>query len=214
MVSSFRGLLVVVTASFVATGASGQKLARYSFAADPAEEMAYKPPALVQLAQVFPAPLPAQSAPPQPSPMPQSPTPTVAQQSDAEVVITLVRTTLVALHQANATGNYTVLRDLSAPGFRDKNSAADLAVIFAPIRDSKIDLSVVVLLDPHLTRTTLNDQKMLVIVGSLETKPVPVNFQLIFQPVQNVWRIFGIAVAPVQQAGASNAAPPRSHYID
>jgi hypothetical protein len=181
------------------------------------DEMAQSPPDHVQLAQAQPpAPPSPQSAPahpapqaqPAPAPAQHGPSPTSAQQSDAEVVLTLVRSTLVALHQANVTGNYTVLRDLAAPGFRDKNSAADLARIFASIRDAKIDLSGVVLLDPHITRPTLNDQKMLDIAGSLETKPVPVNYELLFQPIQGEWRIFGIAVTPVQLVGASNAPSP------
>jgi hypothetical protein len=178
------------------------------------DEIAQSPPDHVQLTQAQPpspqsAPAhPAPQAQPAPAPAQQGPAPTSARQSDAGLVLTLVRSTLVALHQANVTGNYTVLRDLAAPGFRDKNSAADLARIFAPIRDAKIDLSGVVLLDPHITRPTLNDQKMLDIAGSLETKPVPVNYELLFQPIQGEWRIFGIAVTPVQLVGASNAPSP------
>ena len=48
----------------------------------------------------------------------------------------LVRTTLVALNNANLTGNYTVLRDLGAPGFRAANTAARLGALFARARRS------------------------------------------------------------------------------
>jgi hypothetical protein len=41
-------------------------------------------------------------------------------------VLTLVRSALIALQQANETGNYTVLRDLGAPGFEEANTAARL----------------------------------------------------------------------------------------
>lgn len=163
---------------------------------------------LAQAPAVGPEP-PAPAAPAAPTPAATA-RPAAATQTDSEVLFTLLRTTLVALHQANVTGNYTVLRDLAAPGFRDRNSAAELARIFTPIRDAKIDLSAVVLLDPQLSKATLNEQKMLYLVGSLATKPIPVSFELLFQPIEGVWRVFGIAVTPAQQAGAPASLPTQA----
>ncbi len=60
----------------------------------------------------------------------------------------LVWTTLIALDHANRTGNYSVLRDLAAPAFRDANNAARLAGIFAPLRARDIGLRRVVLASP------------------------------------------------------------------
>jgi hypothetical protein len=51
-------------------------------------------------------------------------------QIDRNGVLILIRSTVLALDQANKTGNYTVLRDLGAPGF-PANTAARLAEIFA-----------------------------------------------------------------------------------
>jgi hypothetical protein len=45
-------------------------------------------------------------------------------QADRELVTILVRTTVVAVHQANITGNYTVLRDLASPALQEKYMAA------------------------------------------------------------------------------------------
>jgi hypothetical protein len=56
------------------------------------------------------APKPQTQAPAQPRP----PQPV---QIDRNGVLILIRSTLLALHHANQTGNYTVLRDLGAPGF-------------------------------------------------------------------------------------------------
>jgi len=127
--------------------------------------------------------------------------------SNAEMVLTLLRTTIIAVHQANQTGNYTVLRDLSAPGFRDKNTAADLARIFQPIREANIDLGAVVLLDPNLSQVELGEQNMLHIAGALATRPVAVSFELLFQPVAGVWRLNGLAITPTGAAGAPPLAP-------
>jgi hypothetical protein len=141
-----------------------------------------------------PAPAPQSSGPAQPAP---------GMQSDAELVVTLVRTTMVALHQANLTGNYTVLRDLSAPEFRDRNSATELGAIFAPIRQRGIDLSAVVLLNPNLSRAELTGQKLLHVMGVFATRPVPVAFELLFQPITGTWRLYGISVTPGAAAGAA-----------
>jgi hypothetical protein len=118
---------------------------------------------------------------------------------NALIVASLVRTTLVALHQANVTGNYTVLRDLAAPSFRDKNTAADLARIFAPIRNESIDLGVIVVLEPELARQpAIADNGMLHIDGTLRTRPTAVRFEFLFQPVDNAWRLFGASITPTR----------------
>jgi hypothetical protein len=47
---------------------------------------------------------------------------------------------MLALHHADETGNYTVLRDLGAPGFQAANTASRLSEIFANLRAQRIDL--------------------------------------------------------------------------
>jgi hypothetical protein len=51
-------------------------------------------------------------------------------QIDRNGAMILIRSLLLALDQANKTGNHTVLRDLGAPGYQVKG-AARLAEIFA-----------------------------------------------------------------------------------
>jgi hypothetical protein len=152
-----------------------------------------------------PTTAPATSAPAAAGPAAGAPN---LSQSDLAMVVSLLRNTLVALNQANLTGNYTVLRDLGAPGFRDANTATKLSEIFAPIRSRNIDLSSVVLLDPHLTLAKLNENGMLDIVGSLTTQPVGVNFEMLYQGVSNTWQLFGISIAA--DTGAQAAAPAGS----
>jgi len=94
------------------------------------------------------APKQQQPAPTQqPQQQPVAPNPA---QIDRNGVLILIRETLLALDQANKTGNYSVLRDLGAPGFQ-ANSAARLAEIFAQQRRDNIDLSGVAVIDPQLT---------------------------------------------------------------
>src|SRR5262249_45592014 len=63
----------------------------------------------------------------------------------------LVRSTLMMLNDANRSGNYTVLRDLAAPDFQARTSAADLAQSFADLRRRNFDLFAAAILPPQFT---------------------------------------------------------------
>jgi len=72
------------------------------------------------------APPAAATAPLPPGAMPKMP--------DQYKLNLLIRTTIIAINQANKTGNYTVVRDLAAPDFQNVNSAEKLAEIFTGLR--------------------------------------------------------------------------------
>jgi hypothetical protein len=146
---------------------------------------------------------PEQKAAPQPA------------QIDRNGVLILVRTTILALDQANKTGNYTVLRDLGAPGFQ-ANTAARLAEIFATQRRDSVDLSGVAVIDPQLTvLPQIEANGMMRMAGFFPSVPQQVNFELLFAPVSGQWRLFGLSLnvgqsgpaAPQPQAAASPASP-------
>ena len=149
------------------------------------------------------APAPKQVAPhPKQPPQAQAPKPA---QIDRNGVLMLIRSALLALDQANKTGNYTVLRDLGSPGF-GANSAAQLADIFAKQRRDNIDLSGVAVLEPQLTvLPQIEANGMMRMAGFFPSVPTQVNFELIYEPVDRQWRLFGISVSVGQNAPA---APP------
>jgi hypothetical protein len=78
----------------------------------------------------------AKPSAPHPKQQPQAQAPKPAQ-IDRNGVIILIRSALLALDQANKTGNYSVLRDLGSPQFQ-ANSAAQLAEIFAKQRHDNV----------------------------------------------------------------------------
>lgn len=133
---------------------------------------------------------------------------------DRNGVVILIRATLLAVHQANVTGNYTVLRDLGAPSFRDVNSAARLAEIFASLRNQKLDLSGVLVLDPQLTvLPEVNSAGLMHMAGFFPSAPLQVNFDLIFAPVAGLWEVFGISVnigqgGPISPISSPPSLPP------
>lgn len=147
----------------------------------------------------------AQQAPPQ-STQGQQPAAKPAN-IDRNGVLMLIRSTLLALDHANKTGNYTVLRDLGAPGFQ-VNTAAKLAEIFAKQRGEKLDLSGVAVIDPQLSLLPqIEPNGLLHMAGFFPSVPSQVNFELLFAPVDGQWRVFGVSLSVGQSAPVAPPAP-------
>ncbi|HXH44670.1 MAG TPA: hypothetical protein VNK51_12585 [Bradyrhizobium sp.] len=126
---------------------------------------------------------------------------------DRNGVLMLIRSTLLALDHANKTGNYTVLRDLGAPGFQ-VNTAAKLAEIFAKQRSEKLDLSGVAVIDPQLSLLPqIEPNGQLHMAGFFPSVPSQVNFELLFAPVDGQWRVFGVSLSIGQSAPLAPPAP-------
>ena len=113
-----------------------------------------------------------------------------------EQALYLIRSTLLTLNDANRSGNYTVLRDLAAPDFQARNTAADLSQSFSDLRRRNFDLYGAALLSPQLTAVPSRDQRgFLHLTGFFPTRPQQINFDLLFQDVSDQWRLFGISIA-------------------
>jgi len=111
----------------------------------------------------------------------------------------LVRTALLTLNDANRSGNYTVLRDLAAPEFQARNNAADLADAFADLRRRRFDLFAVALLAPVIQQPQLVENgQALRLTGHFPTRPLRIDFDLLFKIVDGQWRLFGMSVATPQ----------------
>jgi hypothetical protein len=159
-----------------------------------------------------------QPAPPQPAPS-HTPQPQQAAPKPANIdrngVLMLVRSALLALDQANKTGNYTVLRDLGAPGFQ-VNTAAHLAEIFAKQRNDRLDLSGVAVIDPQLTiLPQIEASGMMHMAGFFPSVPSQVNFELLYAAVDSQWRLYGISVNVGQSAPIAPpaASPPPAAQV-
>jgi hypothetical protein len=122
-----------------------------------------------------------------------------------ENILILIRSTLLGLNQAMETGNYTVLRDLASPAFREANSAGKLYQLFANLGAQRISLAAVAILTPKLSQTPNVDANgRLHIQGFFPGEPVRIDFGLVFEAIANQWRLFSISVNPVK----SVAIPP------
>jgi hypothetical protein len=135
-------------------------------------------------------------------------------QVSVEQTLYLIRSTLLTLNDANRSGNYSVLRDLAAPDFQVRNTAADLAQIFADLRRRNFDLFATAVMAPQLAAAPALDAKhMLHVTGYFPTRPLQINFDLTFHVVGGQWRLFGIAVA-TPEAPPLQAQTPANPSLD
>jgi len=172
--------------------------------------------------QQQPGPQPDQSAPQQQAPAEQPPQRQAQPQQEEptepvqrlpmpndDKLLMLISSSLIALNQANATGNYTVLRDMAAPGFQRANSPERLSQIFTNLRSRNFDLSPILLYQPKLVRKPeINAKGMLRITGFFPTAPERVNFDLIFQPVKGKWTPASCSGAPGRAGPSSGGGEP------
>ena len=111
-----------------------------------------------------------------------------------ETLIIMIRSSLVALSQANITNNYSVLNQLGSGTFRKANPPARLAQLFNSFRTNKIDLAPVVFVTPVLSKQPAIVNGKLHLVGNFPTQPMRVDFNLQFEPSDGIWKLFGLSV--------------------
>lgn len=125
-----------------------------------------------------------------------------------EELLALIRTTVIALNQANMTGNYTVLRDIGAPPFRSANDASKLSLIFKGLRDQNVDLSLTAQVTPELSDAPVIDRRgLLQLVGRFPTQPLSVDFRLAFARFEGRWQPYAITVSLAVNEPRVSVAP-------
>jgi hypothetical protein len=127
--------------------------------------------------------------------------------------VLMVRNAIIALNQANLTGNYSVLRDLGTPNFQLSNSSARLAEAFASLRARKLDISPIMFFNPKFaSQPAIQDGQVLRLTGFFPTTPEQVNFDLAFQLNGEQWMLAAIAVSMTPPGDGSQvfAAPSPS----
>ena len=124
----------------------------------------------------------------------ETPTPPVP---DGYQLSLLIYATMTALDQANATGNYSVLRDLAAPEFQRINPEQKLSAVFAGYRERHVVLAPVVLYQPRLVEEPrVAPEGLLRLRGFFPTKPLKIGFDLSYQIVGGAWRLMALSISP------------------
>ena len=124
-----------------------------------------------------------------------------------EMLLLLIRSTIMALDHANKTGNYTVLREIGGPGLQAM-TPEQLARIFERLRAERIDLAPSAVITPELVeQPSIGSDGQLRLVGNFPTEPLRIEFQLVFEAVDGSWKPHGLSVS-MTPAKATVAAPP------
>ena len=163
--------------------------------------------AFVAAALCLPTVLAAQQPPTSNVPLSSVPVP-----GDLELA-KLIWSTMAAVDHANQAGNYSVLRDLAAPGFQVNNDSARLAEIFRSLRASRIDLSNTLLLAPtYNAAPRMVEPGVMQVRGGFGLRPTAIGFDLYYQWSAGRWKLFGVSIIPLaittQQPAPAGQAPP------
>ena len=119
-------------------------------------------------------------------------------QIEKVTVIVLIKSTIMALQHANQTGNYSILRDLGSPIFRERYDQAALTAAFANLRGRQINLNPVLFLAPNLSKAPdMTAGNELHLVGNFPTQPLQIQYDMRFLYLDGAWRLNGFAVDEV-----------------
>lgn len=101
---------------------------------------------------------------------------------------------MAAVDHANRTGNYSVLRDLGTAAFQTRNTAANLAAIFAGLRERNVDLSETLIVTPVWEiAPSMIQPRVLRLRGRFPLRPAAIAFDVLFA-WDGGWRLEAIAV--------------------
>ena len=118
----------------------------------------------------------------------------------------LLWSTIAAVDHANQSGNYSVLRDISAQTFQVNFNPARLTEIFAGLRGLNIDLSNALLVPPtYYEAPQMISNDVFRVRGIFQLRPISIGFDVYYQWEQGRWKLFGIDLQPQQMA---EAQPP------
>jgi hypothetical protein len=127
---------------------------------------------------------------------------------DRAGLLILIRQTLTALDLSNKSGNYTTLREISAPGFAAINDAARLSATFGNQRARGIDYSGTLVYEPVLTEgPEITKEGILRFSGYFPSASSQIKFEMYFAPVNGQWKLAGL-LADLAPTGPLPPAPP------
>jgi len=129
------------------------------------------------------------------APGPQAVNPAIAEK--------LVKYAIIAIDQGNATGNYSVLRELLTPRFQAAASSAQLFEAFAPLRRMKLDMSALTMIKPVFARPPAIENGQLKIAGYFATTPIQINFTMTYAEQNGQPRLAGVSITPVKADAAA-----------
>ncbi len=113
----------------------------------------------------------------------------------------MVRSVLIAVNQANFTGNYSVLHALGTRELQTRMKPEDLSKSFAIFRKKAIDLTTVLSYPVRFSvPPAIGKDGILQLAGTIPAKPHQIDFAIVYFPVAGFWRIDALTVTTVSEA--------------
>jgi hypothetical protein len=126
-----------------------------------------------------------------------------------DVLVMMVRGALASANQANFTENYSVLYQLTTPALQARLSPTKLGLAFTNLRKQNLDLSPTLVLPPQFTQApAVTPQGALRLVGFFPTRPLQINFEIVYLPIDGIWSIDELSVSVVEVGARAQAAAP------
>ncbi|WP_017930830.1 hypothetical protein [Robiginitomaculum antarcticum] len=115
---------------------------------------------------------------------------------DENVFARLVWSTMIALDNANRTGNYSVLYALGSPSFQQKYPIGQLSQSFSNLRTQRVDVGRAIMIKPtYYISPAIIPSGDLRLRGAFEYRPQALRFDLIYRNIDGGWRLHAISVA-------------------
>lgn len=109
--------------------------------------------------------------------------------------------TVAAVDHANQSGNYSVLRDISAQGFQVQFNPARLTELFSGLRRLNVDLSNALLVPPtYYGAPQMVAADTFRVRGIFQLRPIAIQFEAYYQWEQGRWKLFGVELKPQPMA--------------
>ena len=109
--------------------------------------------------------------------------------------VALIRDVLIAINQGNWTGNYTVLRDYASRDFSEANDPTRLAGLFAPVRETGLDMLPVLVEEPEILNSQIDARgQQIRLTGYFPVLPEHISFDLVFVNEKSRWVLLDVSV--------------------
>lgn len=125
----------------------------------------------------------------------QTRVPLQASVPDDMILARLVWSSMLAVDNANRTGNYSVLRALGSPIFQRAYSQQDLATIFADLRTNRVDLGKALMKPPqYYFPPQIDAEGALRLRGWFNFSRQSLRFDMLFENIDGGWQITALSI--------------------
>lgn len=134
-----------------------------------------------------------------------------------DMLLVMVRSTLLAVGHGNLVNDYAVVWKLAAKSFQKKFDGATISKLLEPIRTVGLNHHALAVATPQFQEVRIDDAGSLRMTGVVALQQRRLEFRLLFEAEEDGWRLSGMAFAALPPAEVSPApqqsVPTTPQYI-